>query len=43
MYNLAQWQYMMAGAMISVLPILVIFIFAQRLFVQGIALTGIKG
>jgi ABC-type glycerol-3-phosphate transport system permease component len=29
--------------MISVLPILVIFIFAQRLFVQGIALTGIKG
>jgi multiple sugar transport system permease protein len=43
MYGVAQWQYMMAGAMISVLPILIVFIFAQRLFVQGIALTGIKG
>jgi multiple sugar transport system permease protein len=43
MFGTAQWQYMMAGAMISILPILIVFIFAQRLFVQGIALTGIKG
>jgi multiple sugar transport system permease protein len=43
MYGTAQWQLMMAGAMISVLPILIVFVLAQRLFVQGIALTGIKG
>jgi multiple sugar transport system permease protein len=43
MYGTAQWQLMMAGAMISILPILIVFVFAQRLFVQGIALTGIKG
>ena len=33
----------MAVAMISVLPIVVIFFFAQRHFVRGITLTGIKG
>jgi multiple sugar transport system permease protein len=43
MYNLAQWQYMMAGAVLSLLPILIIFLCAQNLFVQGIALSGIKG
>ena len=43
MYNTAQWQYIMAGSVISILPILVIFFFAQRLFVRGIALSGIKG
>ena len=34
---------LMAGSLISILPILVIYIFAQKYFVQGIALTGIKG
>ena len=33
----------MAVAMVSVLPIVVIFFFAQRYFVRGITLTGIKG
>ena len=33
----------MAVAMVSVLPIIVIFFFAQRQFVRGITLTGIKG
>lgn len=33
----------MAVAMISVMPIVVVFFFAQRHFVRGITLTGIKG
>ena len=33
----------MAGAVISVIPILIIFIFLQRFIVKGFLLTGIKG
>jgi len=33
---------MMAGATVSVLPIIVIYFLAQNYFVQGIALTGLK-
>lgn len=38
-----QYPLLMAGSVISVLPILVIFIVAQRFFVRGIALTGLAG
>lgn len=41
-YQLA-WNYMMAVALIMLLPILLLFFFAQRQFVQGIVMTGIKG
>ena len=34
---------LMAGSLISLIPTLVLFIVAQRYFVQGIALTGLKG
>jgi multiple sugar transport system permease protein len=33
----------MAGAAIAVLPPMLIFIFAQRYFVEGVANTGLKG
>ena len=33
----------MAGAVLSLLPILVLYVFGQKYFVQGIALTGMKG
>ena len=33
----------MAIALISVAPILVAFFFAQKHFIRGITLTGIKG
>jgi multiple sugar transport system permease protein len=33
----------MAGTVVSVVPMVLIFLFAQRYFVQGIALTGLKG
>lgn len=37
-----KWTLMMAGAMVSILPILIIFFTAQKYFIQGIAMTGIK-
>jgi ABC-type glycerol-3-phosphate transport system permease component len=37
-----KWTLMMAGAVVSVLPILAVFFFAQKYFIQGIAMTGIK-
>ncbi|MCK0117774.1 carbohydrate ABC transporter membrane protein 2 (CUT1 family) [Isoptericola sp. CG 20/1183] len=41
-YN-AEHALIMAGSVISVLPIAVIFLFGQKFFVQGIATAGVKG
>jgi len=40
---LVEWNLMMAAATLMLIPILVLFFFAQRYFVQGIVMTGIKG
>jgi len=37
------WPMMMAVTTFAVIPVLVLFVLAQRWFVQGIALTGLKG
>ena len=37
------YPYLMAASSIITLPILVAFFFAQRTFIEGISLTGIKG
>jgi oligogalacturonide transport system permease protein len=37
------WNEIMAMAMVSVLPLILLFFFAQRYFVEGIATTGLKG
>jgi len=37
------WNLLMAGTVSATLPILFIFFFAQRYFIRGIALTGLKG
>jgi ABC-type maltose transport system permease subunit len=34
---------LMAAAVLSTLPLILLFFSAQRYFVQGIALSGIKG
>ncbi len=34
---------LMAGTVLSVMPTLILFIFLQRYFIQGITLTGLKG
>ena len=38
-----RWPQLMAGALVSVIPMIILFVVAQRHFVRGIALTGIKG
>ena len=38
-----KWPLLMAGALVSVLPMIFLFILAQRHFVRGIAMSGIKG
>ncbi|MFL5778195.1 MAG: carbohydrate ABC transporter permease [Chloroflexota bacterium] len=38
-----KWPLLMAGALVSVIPMIVLFILAQRHFVRGIAMTGVKG
>jgi multiple sugar transport system permease protein len=39
---LTQWDLLMAGSVTAVLPILIIFFFAQKYFIQGITLSGLK-
>lgn len=39
----SDWNLLMAAATGAVLPIVVVFFFTQKLFIQGIALTGLKG
>ena len=34
---------LMAGALMATLPIIILFIFLQRYFIEGIAMNGIKG
>ena len=41
-YNTA-WTLLMAGSVIALLPILLVFIFAQRYFIAGITMTGLGG
>ncbi|MGV3722145.1 MAG: carbohydrate ABC transporter permease, partial [Actinomycetota bacterium] len=39
----AEWSMLMAASTLMTLPIIVLFFFAQRTFIQGITLTGVKG
>ena len=41
-YNTA-WTLLMAGSVIALIPVLTVFIFAQRYFIKGITMTGIGG
>jgi len=38
-----RWPELMAGTLMSVIPILVLLVFFQRYFEEGIAMTGLKG
>jgi multiple sugar transport system permease protein len=41
--NLIQFNLLMAVSIITLLPVLVVFFLSQRLFVQGVTLTGMGG
>jgi multiple sugar transport system permease protein len=38
-----QWNVVMAATLLSIMPLVAVFVFAQRFFIEGIALSGIKG
>ncbi len=38
-----EWTLLMAASVMTMVPVLLVYALAQRYFVQGIALTGIKG
>ena len=38
-----EWGNLMAGSVVATLPILLVFFFAQKYFIQGITLSGLKG
>jgi multiple sugar transport system permease protein len=42
-YGFSNFAWIMAATCMTVLPIIVLFFFAQRTFIEGIALTGLKG
>jgi multiple sugar transport system permease protein len=42
-YNNVQWPWLMAVSVIAIVPCLLLFFLAQRSFVQGVVLTGLKG
>jgi ABC-type glycerol-3-phosphate transport system permease component len=37
------WSHLMAATVLMVLPIIIVFFFAQRHFIQGIVVSGVKG
>jgi len=38
-----EWNYLMAASLIVVAPVIVLFLFTQKAFIEGIATSGIKG
>ena len=41
--TLSYWTMLMAGALVSVIPVMILFIVAQRYFVRGVTSSGLKG
>jgi multiple sugar transport system permease protein len=37
------WNLQMAAAMMFMLPVILLFIFTQKVFIEGVTLTGVKG
>lgn len=42
-YGMTPWNLLMAASLIALLPCIILFFFAQRYFIQGIVITGLKG
>ena len=39
----AQWNLMMAAVTVVIVPSIIIYLFAQKYFIEGIVMTGVKG
>ena len=42
-FGTTNWPLQMAAAVLTLIPVLVVFLLTQRFFVRGIAMTGLKG
>jgi len=42
-HNGTPWHLLMAATVLVILPVMILFLLAQRTFIEGIATTGIKG
>lgn len=42
-FGIMNWNIVMAGTIVSILPVMIIFFIAQKNFIEGIALSGLKG
>jgi len=40
--ELTQWNYVMAVTAVSIIPVILLFLFFQKYFIQGIVTTGMK-
>ena len=38
-----EWGLLMAASSLALVPVLIVYVFAQRSFIEGVALTGLKG
>ncbi|MGD8464345.1 MAG: carbohydrate ABC transporter permease [Anaerolineae bacterium] len=38
-----RWGYLMAASLVTMLPVILVFFLAQRQFIKGITITGLKG
>lgn len=39
----SMWSNLMCGAVVTVIPVIIVFLFTQRFFIEGIVASGIKG
>ena len=42
-FTVVDWGVMMAAATTSIIPVLLVFVIAQKHVIEGITLTGLKG
>jgi len=40
---LTEWNLVMAGSAITILPMIIVFVLAQKYFIRGVVMSGIKG
>ena len=43
MFNTTAWNLLMAASLVTMLPCVAVFFVAQRMFMQGVVVTGVKG
>ncbi len=42
-YGVQRWHLLMAASLLVLMPVLILFFLAQRYFIQGVVVSGVKG